>query len=100
MEAPLQAAEQVDRAAVARRCAVERELEEAQYEASLAARRYQPVDPAKRHVARELEARWNTAVERVEQIEQRLIGLDAERASRSAIDRAALMDLVRDLPAV
>ena len=100
VEAALQAAEQVDRAAVERRRAVERELEEAEYAASLAARRYELVDPAKRHVARELEARWNTALERVEQIEQRLVGLDAERASRPAIDRGALMDLARDLPAV
>ena len=51
VEAALQAAEQVDRAAVERRRAVERELEEAQYEASLAARRYELVDPGKRHAA-------------------------------------------------
>ena len=57
VEAALQAAEQVDRAAAEQRRAVERELDEAQYEASLAARRYELVDPAKRHVARELEAR-------------------------------------------
>ena len=100
VEAALQAVEQVDRAAVERRRAVERELEEAEYEASLAARRYELVDPARRHVARELEARWNTALERAEQIAQRLVGLDAERASRPAIDRAALMDLAQDLPAV
>ena len=100
VEAAMQAAEQAERAALERRRAVERELEEAEYEASLAARRYELVDPAKRHVARELEARWNTALERVEQIAQRLVGLDAERASRPAIDRAALMDLARDLPAV
>lgn len=35
------------------------------YEALLASRRYELVDPAKRHVARELEARWNDALERV-----------------------------------
>ena len=49
-----------------------RELEEARYEASLAERRYEHVDPAKRHVARELEARWNAALERVVALEQRL----------------------------
>ena len=99
VEAALQAAEQVDRAAAEQRRAVERELEEAQYEASLAARRHELVDPAKRHVARELEARWNAALERVEQIEQRLNGLDVERASHPRIDRAALLDLAQDLPA-
>ena len=100
VEAALQAAEQVDRAAADQRRAVERELEEAQYEASLAARRYELVDPAKRHVARELEARWNAALERVEQIEKRLVGLEAQRASHPRIDRAALLDLAQNLPAV
>ena len=100
VEAALQAAEQADRAAAERRRALERELEEAEYEAALAARRYELVDPAKRHVARELEARWNTALERVEQIAQRLLGLDAEWASLPAIDRTVLMDLAQDLPAV
>ena len=100
VEAALEAAEQVERAAIEQRRAVERELEEAQYEASLAARRYELVDPGKRHVARELEARWNTALERVEHIGRRLAGFDAERASRPRIDRAALMALAQDLPAV
>ena len=100
VEAALEAAEQADRAASERRHALERELEEAEYEASLAARRYELVDPAKRHVARELEARWNTALERVEQIAHRLVGLDEERASRPAVDRAALIARAQDLPAV
>lgn len=100
IEAALRAAEQVEQAAVEQRHALERELEETRYDASLAARRYELVDPAKRHVARELEARWNAALERVEQIEQQLAGLDAERASRPRIDQAALMDLAQDLPAV
>ena len=42
------------------RRAVERELEEARYDASVAERRYEHVDPAKRHVARELEALGGT----------------------------------------
>jgi hypothetical protein len=42
------------------------------YGAGLAERRYEHVDPAKRHVARALEARWNAALERVAEIEQKL----------------------------
>jgi hypothetical protein len=34
--------------------------------------RYELVDPAKRHVARELEARWNGALERVAELEGRI----------------------------
>jgi hypothetical protein len=51
-----------------------RELEDARYEASLAARRYDVVDPMKRHVARELEARWNAVLERIAQLEDRING--------------------------
>ena len=65
----------------------------------LAERRYNLVDPAKRHVARELEARWNAALERVAQIEQRIANLDSEAALRPKIDREALMRLGHDLPA-
>lgn len=82
------------------RRAVMKELEAAQYEASLAARRYEAVDPAKRLVARELESRWNSALEHVAQLEERLAILDAEAAQRRPIDQAALMALAQDLPSV
>lgn len=76
------------------------ELEEAQYEASLASRRYESVDPAKRLVARELEARWNSALEHVAQLQERLAAMEASCAQRRPIDRAALLALAQDLPAV
>jgi DNA invertase Pin-like site-specific DNA recombinase len=77
-----------------------KELDEARYEASLAARRYELVDPAKRLVARELEARWNTVLERVAQLERRLADLEAAAGSRPPIDQEALMTLAHDVPAV
>jgi DNA invertase Pin-like site-specific DNA recombinase len=81
------------------RQALARELEEAKYEADLAGRRHEAVDPAKRLVARELEARWNAALTRVAEIEERVAHLDATTASRPAIDREALLALAHDLPA-
>ena len=99
VEAAILAADQVTRAAADVRQAVSRELEEARYDASLAERRYNLVDPAKRHVARELESRWNAALERVLQIEQRIVTLDSDAALRPRIDRGALMQLGHDLPA-
>ena len=48
------------------------ELEQVRYEARLAARRYEAVDPDNRLVALELEARWNTALSAVGDVEQRL----------------------------
>jgi hypothetical protein len=79
--------------------ATNRELEEARYEASLAARRYEAVDPLKRLVARELESRWNMALERIAQLEQRLARMDEDAASRPEIDREGLLMLAHDLPA-
>jgi hypothetical protein len=79
--------------------ALERDLEAARYEASLAARRYELVDPAKRHVVRELEARWNTALEKVSTLERRIATAHATAASRPQVDRDALLRLAEDLPA-
>ncbi len=98
VEAALFAADQVDRSRQEVTAAVERELEAARYEASLAARRYELVDPAKRHVARELEARWNGALERVSQVEHRLADMRAASTDKPKIDRTLLFQLARDLP--
>src|SRR5215472_18636307 len=100
VEAAIRAAEQAGSPGNDVLLALGRELEEARYEASLAARRYEVVDPTKRLVARELEARWNAALERVACLEHRIASLEAGAASRPQIDRAALMALAHDLPAV
>jgi len=99
VEAALRAVAQAKRADHDVRLALERELEEARYEASLATRRYEAVDPTKRLVARELEARWNISLEHVAQLEERISRLDASVTSRPEIDQAALMALAHDLPA-
>jgi DNA invertase Pin-like site-specific DNA recombinase len=99
VEAAIRASGQVERSTNDIIAAVERDLEAARYEVSIAARRYELVDPAKRHVARELEARWNAALERVAELEQRIEDLRATAATRPKIDRAMLMQLARDLPA-
>jgi DNA invertase Pin-like site-specific DNA recombinase len=100
VEAAIFASEQAERSRKDIIAAVERELEAARYDASLAARRYELVDPAKRHVARELEARWNSALERVAALERRIAELSAMSATRPKIDRARLLQLAHDLPAV
>jgi hypothetical protein len=63
VEAAILASSQAERSSADIIAAVDRDLEAARYEVSIAARRYELVDPAKRHVARELEARWNAAGE-------------------------------------
>lgn len=99
IDAAIQAADQAEKADNEVRQALHRELEEARYDASLAARRYELVDPARRLVARELETRWNTALERVANTEDRIARHDAAAALRPKVDRDALLALARDLPA-
>jgi DNA invertase Pin-like site-specific DNA recombinase len=98
IDAAIQAADQTVKADIEIRQALCQELEEARYDASLAARRYDVVDPTKRLVARELETRWNTALERVAHLEDRIARHDVAAALRPKVDRAALMALARDLP--
>lgn len=81
-----------------RRRALELEHQQAEYEARLAQRRYEGVDPDNRLVAAELEARWNVALERVRACEARL-GADF-KGSSPTFDREALMSLAGDLEAV
>lgn len=97
VEAAIYASDQVERSQKEAVAAVERELEMARYDASLASRRYELVDPAKRHVARELEARWNDALERVNELECKLANLNARSVASPKIDRERLLHLARDL---
>ena len=97
VEAAIFASDQVERSRKEVVAAVERELEAARYDVSLASRRYELVDPAKRHVARELEARWNGALERVSELESKVADLHATSAGSPKVDRALLLHLARDL---
>src|SRR5262249_46017595 len=63
-----QIAHQQDDVQKALRC----DLEAARYEAQRAQKQFDAVDPENRLVADELERRWNQALERVRQLEQRL----------------------------
>lgn len=98
IEAALMAGQQAARAQETVRLAVERELEEARYAAALAERRYEHVDPAKRHVARTLEARWNAALEQIARIEHKLERVKAENCPNPRIDPTILKRLASDLP--
>lgn len=95
VEAALVAMELADQHHAERRRALELELEQARYDARLAQRRYEAVDPDLRLVAAELELRWNGALERVQRCEAQLVEVRA--AVAPAPDRDALMRLAEDL---
>lgn len=100
LEAALDAAEQVVRQQSDRTRALQLELEQARYEARLAARRYEATDPDNRLVAAELESRWNTALNRVRELESGLTQAEQESASATVINRDDLLTLAEDLPSV
>jgi excisionase family DNA binding protein len=92
------AAREEEHAAVRR--ALELELREARYEADRARRQYDAVEPEHRLVAETLERRWNAALERVQQVQERLAVLAADAHRQSAPDRARLVALAEEFPHV
>ncbi len=100
VEAALDAAEQLARRRQEVRDALALEAEQARYEARLACRRYEAVDPDQRLVAAELEARWNTALQTVREVEQKLEGFDRGLEDVPLPSKDLLVSLAQDLPAV
>lgn len=79
----------------------ELQLDQARYDARLAQRQYERVDPDNRLVASELERRWNEKLERVAQLEQAHAKAETEAQwDLTADERAAISALSQDLPAI
>lgn len=91
IEAEVQATSRRDQV----RDALMRDLEAARYAADRAFRQYDTADPENRLVTAELEARWNKALARVDEIDGRITAHDASTPQPSppaATDMAALAD--------
>jgi len=74
-------------------------IERAEYEAHLAQRRYEEVDPANRLVAATLEQRWNRALEQVDAVKQAYITHQQVHGTRDLLaHRDAVLALGQDLP--
>jgi DNA invertase Pin-like site-specific DNA recombinase len=79
----------------------ELQLEHARYDARLAQRQYERVDPDNRLVASELERRWNEKLERVAQLEHAHAKAEADAHwDLTSEERAAISALSQDLPAI
>jgi hypothetical protein len=82
------------------RAALERDLEAARYAASRAQRQYDAADPENRLVADELERRWNQALERVREVEQRIAqhcGTAPEEPEPTVEEFSALAEQLEEL---
>ena len=74
-------------------------LERAEYEAALAERRYQEVDPSQRLVAATLERRWNDALLRWEELKQQAAEFQRQHARVATPEqKAKVLALAKDLP--
>jgi hypothetical protein len=100
VEAALETVDQLRNQQHQQRKTLELEVEQAQYEARLAARRYEAVDPENRLVAGELAFRWNAALQKANELSDKLKEFDAGVGLASVPDKELLMSLTQDLPAV
>jgi len=74
-------------------------LERAEYEATLAERRYQEVDPSQRLVAGTLERRWNDALLRLDDLKKQAAQFQRQEARVATPEqKAKVLALARDLP--
>jgi recombinase/recombinase-like zinc beta ribbon protein len=99
IEAAVSAADQVARQQSQRCEALRLEVEQARYQAQLAARRHEAVDPAHRLVADELESRWNLALRQVQELEETWRRMKAP-ANPPSVNKERLLQLAQDMPRV
>jgi hypothetical protein len=75
------------------------QIQRADYEAQLAQRRYEEVDPSNRLVAATLEHRWNEALQRLQQTKEQYDQFRQKEAlSLTPEQKQQALDLARDLP--
>jgi DNA invertase Pin-like site-specific DNA recombinase len=98
MEALVHARERLTRARTEKRQQLELELERARYEADRCRRQYDAVEPENRQVARNLERRWDEALERVNQLNEELSQFDTAEPPMTPEEEDALRRLAYDLP--
>jgi hypothetical protein len=91
IRASLEALDQLGSRQDDRRQALQRQLEQLQYDAARAFEQYNEVDPRNRLVASELERRWNAKLETLEHARTSAAEIDSRRRPVSAEERIALI---------
>lgn len=99
IEAAVKALEEIERREEAVDNQWRMQIERAEYEANLAQRRYEAVDPDNRLVAGTLEKRWNDALVRLEEVRQKLEEhRQKNRISATEDQKAQLLKLAHNFP--
>jgi DNA invertase Pin-like site-specific DNA recombinase len=101
MEVAVAVLEQVEQQLLGLRRQQELQLKQARYEARLAQRKYDAVDPDNRLVAASLERRWNEKLTRVATLEQAFAKAEQEaRFTLTPEERTSMQTLAQDLAAI
>jgi DNA invertase Pin-like site-specific DNA recombinase len=100
VEAAVLASQEVGRQQADVREALQRDLEAARYEAQRARKQFDAVDPENRLVADELELRWDQALQRVRQLEERLDETSAVAVNDKPATLEEFQDLAADLESI
>jgi len=100
IEAAMQAQQQEGQHRDEVRAALARDLEAARFAADRAFRQYDATDPENRLVAAELELRWNRALERVTDLQERIDAHDRQRPTPPSATPEDLASLTGDLKTV
>ena len=98
MEALVHARERLASARTEKRQQLELELERARYEGNRCQRQYDAVEPENRLVARSLERRWDEALDRVNELNEKLSQFDTSEPPMTDREEEALLCLADDLP--
>ena len=93
MRASLEAVKRFNSKKSDRRSAIERQLQQMQYEARRAFEQYNEVDPRNRLVAAELERRWNEKLEEVKSVKLSLSEIAKEEKPVSEKDRGRILQM-------
>lgn len=93
VRASIEALEQLDSGQDERRKAVDRQLQQLEFDATRAFEQYNEVDPRNRLVAAELEKRWNVKLEELDALRARRHELEQQHQPLSTEDRNALTAL-------
>ncbi|MEE9295608.1 MAG: recombinase family protein [Phycisphaerae bacterium] len=97
IESSLQAWQRMQDDQDQKREALQLSVQKAHYESDRTRRQYDAVDPANRLVADELERRWNEALQRAAELEERLSEDASDRINLSGAERQRLLELGGDL---
>jgi DNA invertase Pin-like site-specific DNA recombinase len=98
VDASLKAIEDLSKGVEEERKLLELELQSTEYEAERAYRQYNKVDPENRLVGAQLERKWNSCLERCEEVKKRLSEKQKPISPLSAEGKKELLSLSSDLP--